>query len=44
MIKSLKIILWNEEIGRLAWDEHRRPGVEGIASWRSDIYKKRSEI
>ncbi len=24
MIKSLKIILWNEEIGRLAWDEHRR--------------------
>ena len=24
MIKSLKIILWNEEIGRLAWDERRR--------------------
>ena len=24
MIKSLKIILWDEEIGRLAWDEHRR--------------------
>lgn len=24
MIKSLKIILWNEEIGRLVWDEHRR--------------------
>lgn len=24
MIKSLKIILWNKEIGRLAWDEHRR--------------------
>ena len=23
MIKSLKVILWNEEIGRLAWDEHR---------------------
>ncbi len=23
MIKSLKIILWDEEIGRLAWDEHR---------------------
>lgn len=24
MIKSLKVILWNEEIGRLAWDERRR--------------------
>lgn len=24
MIKSLKIILWDEEIGRLSWDEHRR--------------------
>ena len=24
MIKSLKIILWDEEIGRLVWDEHRR--------------------
>ncbi len=24
MIKSLKIILWDEEIGRLAWDERRR--------------------
>lgn len=24
MIKSLKILLWGEEIGRLAWDEHRR--------------------
>lgn len=24
MIKSLKIILWDKEIGRLAWDEHRR--------------------
>lgn len=24
MIKSLRVILWNEEIGRLAWDERRR--------------------
>ncbi len=24
MINSLKVILWDEEIGRLAWDEHRR--------------------
>lgn len=24
MIRSLKVILWGEEIGRLAWDEHRR--------------------
>lgn len=24
MIKSLKITLWGDEIGRLAWDEHRR--------------------
>lgn len=24
MIKSLKVILWDEEIGRLAWDERRR--------------------
>ena len=24
MIKSLKVMLWDEEIGRLAWDEHRR--------------------
>lgn len=24
MIKSLKILLWGEEIGRLAWDERRR--------------------
>ncbi len=24
MIKSLRIILWDEEIGRLAWDEKRR--------------------
>lgn len=24
MIKSLKILLWGDEIGRLAWDEHRR--------------------
>ena len=24
MIKSLKVILWGEEIGRLAWDERRR--------------------
>ena len=23
MMKSLKIILWEEEIGRLAWDERR---------------------
>lgn len=23
MVKSLKIILWGEEIGRLSWDEHR---------------------
>ncbi len=24
MIKTLKVILWDEEIGRLAWDDHRR--------------------
>lgn len=24
MIKSLRVLLWNEEIGRLAWDEHRK--------------------
>ena len=24
MIKSLRVILWDEEIGRLAWDERRR--------------------
>ena len=24
MIKSLKIMLWDEEVGRLAWDERRR--------------------
>ena len=24
MIKSLRVILWNEEIGRLAWDERRK--------------------
>ena len=24
MVKSLKVILWGEEIGRLAWDERRR--------------------
>lgn len=24
MIRSLRVILWDEEIGRLAWDEHRR--------------------
>lgn len=24
MIKSLRVILWDEEIGRLAWDEQRR--------------------
>lgn len=24
MIKSLRVILWNEEIGQLAWDERRR--------------------
>ena len=24
MIRSLRVILWNEEIGRLAWDERRR--------------------
>ena len=24
MIKTLKVILWDEEIGRLAWDERRR--------------------
>ena len=24
MIKQLRVILWNEEIGRLAWDERRR--------------------
>lgn len=24
MIKALKVILWDEEIGRLAWDDHRR--------------------
>lgn len=24
MIKSLKVLLWDEEIGRLAWDERRR--------------------
>ena len=23
MMKSLKIMLWDEEIGRLAWDERR---------------------
>ena len=23
MIKSLKVILWGEEIGRLAWDDRR---------------------
>ena len=31
MTSSLKVILWGEEIGRLAWDERRRlayfPGV-----------------
>ena len=24
MIKSLKVILWDKEIGRLSWDERRR--------------------
>ena len=24
MIKSLRVLLWNEEIGRLAWDERRK--------------------
>ena len=24
MIKSLRVILWDEEIGRLMWDERRR--------------------
>ena len=24
MIKTLRVILWDEEIGRLAWDERRR--------------------
>ena len=24
MIKSLRVILWGEEVGRLAWDERRR--------------------
>lgn len=24
MIKSLRVILWNKEVGRLAWDERRR--------------------
>ena len=24
MTSSLKVILWGEEIGRLAWDERRR--------------------
>ena len=24
MISSLKVILWGEEIGRLAWDDRRR--------------------
>ena len=24
MVKSLRVILWDEEIGRLAWDEQRR--------------------
>ena len=24
MVKSLKVILWGEEVGRLAWDERRR--------------------
>lgn len=24
MLKTLKVILWNEEIGRLSWDERRR--------------------
>lgn len=24
MVKTLRVILWGEEIGRLAWDEHRR--------------------
>lgn len=24
MVNTLRVILWDEEIGRLAWDEHRR--------------------
>ena len=24
MLKTLKVILWNEEIGRLSWDDRRR--------------------
>lgn len=23
MVNTLRVILWDEEIGRLAWDEHR---------------------
>ena len=24
MVKTLRVMLWDEEVGRLAWDEHRK--------------------
>jgi len=40
MIKSLRVLLWNEEIGRLAWDEHRKlsylPYNPEFAKWLVD--------
>ena len=41
MMKSLKIILWDEEIGRLAWDERRRLSY---FTYNPDFIKKRLNI
>ena len=41
MMKSLKIILWEEEIGRLAWDERRHLSY---FTYNPDFIKKRLNI
>ena len=41
MMKSLKIMLWDEEIGRLAWDERRHLSY---FTYNPDFIKKRLNI
>ncbi len=30
MVKTLRVMLWNEEIGRLAWDNRRRCAITNL--------------
>ena len=41
MIKTLRVILWDEEIGRLAWDERRRLSY---FTYNPEFVKKRLNV